>query len=91
MRGLRSNFENRSTLVCPNASFSSIDTAPILAKQGTYDLTIYVDRCSVEVFAQDGQVTMTELIFPAETSTDLAVYAVGGAATINSLQVTQLA
>jgi fructan beta-fructosidase len=74
-----------------HASFSSIDTAPILAKQGSYDLTIYVDRCSVEVFAQDGRVTMTELIFPAETSTSLAVYASGGAATITSLQVTQLA
>jgi fructan beta-fructosidase len=74
-----------------HASFLSIDTAPVLPKHGSYDLTIYVDRCSVEVFAQGGQVTMTELIFPAETSTDLAVYAVGGGATINSLQVTQLA
>ncbi|MFX1821914.1 glycoside hydrolase family 32 protein [Pseudarthrobacter sp. CC4] len=73
-----------------HASFSSIDTAPIQPRQGSYELTIYVDRCSVEVFAQDGQVTMTELIFPAETSTSLAAYAVGGAATINSLQVTQL-
>jgi fructan beta-fructosidase len=72
-------------------SFPSIDTAPLLAKQDSYDLTIYVDRCSVEVFAQDGRVTMTELIFPAETSTSLAVYATGGAATITSLQVTQLA
>lgn len=73
-----------------HASFSSIDTAPIQPRQGSYELTIYVDRCSVEVFAQDGQVTMTELIFPAETSTSLAAYAVGGAATMNSLQVTQL-
>ncbi|MEW1985159.1 glycoside hydrolase family 32 protein [Pseudarthrobacter oxydans] len=72
-------------------SFPSIDTAPIQETHESYTLTIYLDRCSVEVFAQDGQVTMTELIFPAETSTDLAVYAVGGAATINSLQVTQLA
>lgn len=74
-----------------HASFSSIDTAPILAKQGSYELTIFVDRCSVEVFGQDGRVTMTELIFPAETSTVLAVHAVGGAATMNSLQATQLA
>ena len=73
-----------------HASFSSIDTAPIQPRQGSYELTIYVDRCSVEVFAQDGQVTMTELIFPAETSTSLAVYATGGTATMNSLQVTQL-
>ncbi|MUU69743.1 glycoside hydrolase family 32 protein [Pseudarthrobacter sp. GA104] len=74
-----------------HASFPSIDTAPIQTTAASYELTIFVDRCSVEVFAQDGQVTMTELIFPAETSTDLAVYAVGGAATITSLQVTQLA
>ncbi|MFC9334248.1 glycoside hydrolase family 32 protein [Arthrobacter sp. NPDC057009] len=72
-------------------SFPSIDTAPIRPTDGAYDLTIYVDRCSVEVFAQGGQVTMTELIFPAETSTDLSVYAVGGTATVNSLQVTQFA
>ncbi|WP_461190026.1 glycoside hydrolase family 32 protein [Arthrobacter sp. Z4-13] len=72
-------------------SFPSIDTAPIRATAGSYSLTIFVDRCSIEVFAQDGRVTMTELIFPAETSTDLAVYAIGGAATITSLQVTQLA
>jgi fructan beta-fructosidase len=73
-----------------HASFPSIDTAPLEATSGSYELTIYVDRCSIEVFAQDGQVTMTELIFPAETSTSLAVYAVGGTATINSLHVTQL-
>ncbi|MCQ6271057.1 GH32 C-terminal domain-containing protein, partial [Pseudarthrobacter sp. R1] len=72
-------------------SFPSIDTAPLRAAAGSYHLTIFVDRCSVEVFAQDGLVTMTELIFPAETSTHLAVYAAGGTATITSLQVTQLA
>ena len=70
-------------------SFPSIDSAPVLATDGSYDLTIYVDRCSVEVFAQGGQVTMTELIFPADTSTDVAVYATGGTATINRLEITQ--
>lgn len=72
-------------------SFPSFDTAPIRKLEGAYHLTIFVDRCSVEVFAQGGQVTMTELIFPAETSTDLAVFAVGGTATITKLQVTQFA
>lgn len=72
-------------------SFPSLDTAPIQPASGSYHLTIFVDRCSVEVFAQGGQVTMTELIFPAENSTDLAVFAVGGTATINNLHVTQLA
>jgi sucrose-6-phosphate hydrolase SacC (GH32 family) len=72
-------------------SFPSLDTAPIRTTAGSYRLTIFVDRCSIEVFAEDGRVTMTELIFPAETSTELSVYAVGGTATITSLHVTQLA
>ncbi|MDQ0075580.1 glycoside hydrolase family 32 protein [Arthrobacter oryzae] len=72
-------------------TFASIDTAPIRTRDGSYELSIYVDHCSVEVFAQDGQVTMTELIFPAPTSTGLAVYASGGTATITSLHVTQYA
>ena len=70
-------------------AFASVDSAPVLTTEGSYDLTVYVDRCSVEVFARGGQVTMTELIFPAETSTDVAVYATGGTATINRLEITQ--
>ncbi|HEY9355364.1 MAG TPA: glycoside hydrolase family 32 protein [Arthrobacter sp.] len=72
-------------------SFPSIDAAPIRTIDGSYKLTIYVDRCSVEIFAQDGQVTMTELIFPAPTSTDVAVYALGGTATVSSLDITRYA
>jgi levanase/fructan beta-fructosidase len=70
-------------------TFPSIDTAPVRSVNGTYQLTIYVDRCSVEVFAQGGQVTMTELIFPAPASTDVAVYALGGTATVSSLHIQQ--
>ncbi|MDQ0852178.1 fructan beta-fructosidase [Arthrobacter sp. V4I6] len=72
-------------------SFASIDTAPIRTTDGSYELTIYVDRCSVEVFAQGGQVTLTELIFPAATSAEVSLYAIGGTAIINSLSVTQYA
>ncbi|UKA60618.1 glycoside hydrolase family 32 protein [Arthrobacter sp. FW306-2-2C-D06B] len=72
-------------------SFASTDAAPIQPTGNSYEVTIYVDHCSVEVFAQGGQITLSELIFPASTSTDVSVYACGGTATINSLKVTQLA
>ncbi|MGY4544181.1 fructan beta-fructosidase [Arthrobacter sp. UYNi723] len=72
-------------------SFPSVDTAPIRAIDGGYKLTIFVDSCSVEVFAQDGQVTMTELIFPAPTNTGLAVYALGGTATLTNLRISRYA
>ena len=70
-------------------AFASIDCAPLRTTNGSYELTIYVDHCSVEIFAQGGEVTMTELIFPAPGSSDLAVYASGGTATINHLHSTQ--
>jgi levanase/fructan beta-fructosidase len=72
-------------------SFASIDTAPIQATDGSYELAVYVDRCSVEVFAQGGRVTLAELIFPAATSTEVSLYAIGGTAILNSLSVTQFA
>jgi levanase/fructan beta-fructosidase len=72
-------------------SFASIDTAPIRATDAGYEITIYVDRCSVEVFAQGGQITLTELIFPAATSTEVSLYASGGTANLTSLNVTQYA
>ncbi len=74
-----------------HASFASIDTAPVRTSDGLYQLTIYVDHCSVEVFAQGGEVTMTELVFPASTSTGLSLYAVGGSASAKDLRVTQYA
>jgi fructan beta-fructosidase len=72
-----------------HGSFASLDTAPIRTTGGSYRLTIYVDQCSVEVFAQGGQFTLTELIFPAASSTDVSLYASGGTATINNLRITQ--
>jgi len=72
-------------------TFASIDSAPIQTTDGSYDLTIYVDNCSVEVFAQGGLVTLTELIFPAVTNTDVSVYATGGTAIIDRLSVIQYA
>ncbi|MGC0239486.1 GH32 C-terminal domain-containing protein [Arthrobacter sp. SD76] len=72
-------------------SFASIETAPILTADGSYEIEVYVDHCSVEVFAQGGQVTLTDLIFPAATSTAVSVYAIGGTARLNDLTVTQYA
>ncbi len=70
--------------------FASVDTAPIKARDGRYRLKIYVDHCSVEVFAQHGQLVLTDLIFPDETSTGVSIYAHGGSATVESLTITPL-
>jgi sucrose-6-phosphate hydrolase SacC (GH32 family) len=62
-------------------AFPSISRAPIAAgEDGNYTLQIFVDHCSVEVFASDGLVSVTELIFPDPAHTSLTLYSTGGTA-----------
>ncbi|TAP25963.1 glycoside hydrolase family 32 protein [Arthrobacter sp. S41] len=68
-------------------SFASLDKAPILPLNGSYELTIFVDHCSVEIFAQGGSVTITDLIFPSPESIDLSLYATGGSAQFSNVDV----
>ena len=69
--------------------FSPSHTAPLpdeLAGE-PLDLRILVDRSSVEVFAADGAVTLTDLVLPDQTSTGIAVVAEGGTATFRDVAV----
>jgi fructan beta-fructosidase len=52
---------------------------------GTIKLRILVERCSVEIFANEGRQTMTNLVFPDWDSTDVSLFAEGGAAKIEHL------
>lgn len=45
---------------------------------GPLVLRVIVDRCAVEVFSGDGRVALTELVFPAPASQDIAVLQRGG-------------
>jgi sucrose-6-phosphate hydrolase SacC (GH32 family) len=46
--------------------------------QAPITLRVLVDRCSVEVFTGDGAAVLTELVFPADSSRALRLYALGG-------------
>ncbi len=48
-----------------------------LAPSGELDLRVVVDTCSVEVFADDGRVVLTHLVFPAPEARGLRVHASG--------------
>ncbi len=67
-------------------SFAGCHTARIYRKSDDWiHLTIIVDRCSVELFADPGGVVITDLIFPE--SRGLAVFAEGGSAVAGELVV----
>jgi fructan beta-fructosidase len=69
--------------------FAAVHSAPLGAGD-VVRLEVYVDVASVEVFAGDGEVVLTDQIFPSPDSTGLAVFAEGGQAVLTSLEVTPL-
>lgn len=71
--------------------FSGRQTAPLLVEHGRVRLRIFVDWSSVEVFSGDGQVVITDQIFPAPESDGVALYATGGTARLVSLEAWPLA
>jgi fructan beta-fructosidase len=67
---------------CANAHFSkafpSRTVAPLPLGAKPLQLHIFVDRSSVEVFAQDGALAMTNLVYPNASSTGLSLVTGGG-------------
>jgi sucrose-6-phosphate hydrolase SacC (GH32 family) len=52
---------------------------------------VLVDRSSVETFAGDGRLVISDRVFPRPTSRGVAVFADGGKAELVSLQAWPLA
>jgi len=66
--------------------FAARHEAPLKLRDGVLRLRILLDRCSVEVFADDGRVVLTDLIFPEPGDRGLSVYG----ASLTSLDVWRL-
>jgi levanase/fructan beta-fructosidase len=68
-------------------TFPSVESVAVPLQDGRLRLRIFLDHCSVEVFAQDGHATITDLVFPAEAGTTLAIFAEGEGAHLVALDV----
>jgi fructan beta-fructosidase len=49
-------------------AFGSVSRVPVPLVDGAVALEVWLDRCSVEVFADDGRVVLTFLVFPQPDS-----------------------
>ena len=74
-----------------NSAFPSIDGAVVPLDHGLLRLELYLDKTSVEAFAQNGRASITDLVFPSAGSTGVALTATGGTAGLVFLTVTPLA
>lgn len=64
--------------------FSGIHSAPVTLENGELRLRLFVDQSSVEVFAGNGQIVITELIYPKPENDELEIYAIGGTVSVNA-------
>jgi levanase/fructan beta-fructosidase len=69
-------------------TFPSVERVAVPLEEGRLRVRIFVDRCSVEVFAQGGTATITDLVFPRDPSTAVGLLAEGDGGILVSLTVT---
>jgi len=72
------------------SKFSSVETAKVPLKEGLLKLRLLADKCVVEVFAQDGEATITDLIFPTKNEGKISLSAEGGSAQLQALQINRI-
>ncbi|MHA7845986.1 GH32 C-terminal domain-containing protein [Serratia sp. D1N4] len=71
-----------------DASFAARHRAPLPLLDGKMlKLRILVDTSSVTVFSGDGEVVLTDLIFPDPASTGIEMYSQGGTANVASMTI----
>jgi fructan beta-fructosidase len=63
---------------------------PLPIADGKIRLRILLDRCSIEVFANDGQTALSIGVIPADANRRLGLAAHGGTMSVESLDVTEL-
>lgn len=73
-----------------HARFAGRHAGPLATTGGRIELRVFVDTSSVEVFANDGAVVITDCIFPKPESQGAALYAKGGQARVVSLDAWKL-
>lgn len=59
--------------IAVTSTFLARTSAPLVKKR-SYDLTLVLDRSSVESYAQDGTIAMTDLIYPVSPSTRIELF-----------------
>ena len=82
----RTNSENARF----SGRFAKYMTAPLAPQNGKVRLHIFVDQSSIEVFANDGVVTMSALMFPSPKSLGTELFSEGGETNLQSLRAWEL-
>jgi fructan beta-fructosidase len=70
--------------------FPGICKGPLKNRTKTIKLHIFVDKCSIEVFGNDGETTISSKIYPDSKSTGINLFSNNGKVRIKSLELWEL-
>ncbi|MYL21524.1 hypothetical protein GLW04_16590 [Halobacillus litoralis] len=70
--------------------FAAVHNGPMKSGDGTVDLSIIIDRTSIEMFADNGRSVWTDQIFRDTSQSELHAYSRDGEAAVTMLRVTPL-
>ena len=70
-----------------NENFPAVTVSPTFEQNGKISLRIFIDRSSIELFGNDGNFVMTNLVFPNEPYSTLSLKSEGGNAKVESVKV----
>lgn len=65
----------RSGALINDYNFNPLQVAPLIVENGFFDLHLFVDNSSAELFTANGQIIMSSQIFPDTTSNQLEISA----------------
>ncbi len=67
--------------------FASVESAPLTPRNGVIKLRIFVDRQVIEIYANEGERVLTDLIFPTKSAGSIDLFAEGGQAEFSRVTV----
>ena len=70
--------------------FDDVQRAPLVPEQCKINLHIFVDACSVEIFANNGLIVISDLIFPGTQNIEIEIYSRDGDVYLNKVDVWKL-
>lgn len=73
-----------------DSTFASVEEAPLQMENNRIKLHLFVDWSSLEVFANEGKVVITDRIFPAPESDGFEFFSEGGTAELLSMDIWRL-
>lgn len=83
------NDERKASSINYINDFALATWAPI-QKADSYNLNVFVDKCSVEIFLNGGKIAMTNLVYPTEPYNRMCFYNKGGSFKVDSFSVYRL-